>query len=155
MRFQDYERIGQLYGVEKAVEALEMAQWVHTLAPWDVILHLTFAWQSSLDSARRCFEKFMSKRYPRVSYFYALEANPSRDGFHVHALWADAAGVFRKEVWAAWFKSYGRARIEPVRSVDDVAAYCSKYVTKAGAWWNVKLQWHRIQALNRREFVLT
>jgi hypothetical protein len=96
----------------------------------------------------------MRRHLPQVSYFYALEQNPSRDGFHVHALWADTASVFRKEVWAAWFKRYGRARIEPVRSFEDVSGYCSKYVTKEGAWWNVKLQWHRIRAMHDTQFVL-
>ena len=43
------------------------------------------------------------------------------------------------EVWQTWFKRYGRARIEPVNSRDDVADYCAKYVTKEGSWWNVKL----------------
>jgi len=96
----------------------------------------------------------MRRHLARVSYFYALEENPCRDGFHVHALWADAGSVFRREAWAAWFKAYGRARIEPVRSKGDVSDYCSKYVTKEGAWWNVKLQWHRLQGLHRAPFAL-
>jgi hypothetical protein len=136
------------------IDAERMAEWVHGLAPWQVILHFTFAWEASLDSGRRCFEKFMRQHYPRVSYFYALEQNPCRDGFHVHALWSDSRNVFRKEAWAAWFAKYGRARIEPVRSQEDVAGYCAKYVTKEGAWWNVKLQWHRIQALNCVDYKL-
>jgi len=142
------------YGERKAIEGYEMANWVHTLAPWDTLLHLTFAWEASLDSARRVFEKWMAKEYARVSYFYAIEQNPSRDGYHVHALWADARSVFRKEAWAAWFKSYGRARIEPVRGKEDVATYCAKYVCKERAWWNAKLQWHRVQALNNSAFIL-
>jgi len=136
------------------LQAVEMAQWVHDLAPWQVISHLTFAWEASLDSGRRCFEKFMRKHLPRVSYFYALEQNPCRDGFHVHALWADAGSVFRKEAWAAWFQTYGRARIEPVRSFEDVSGYSSKYVTKENAWGNVKLQWHRVQAMNSTPYKL-
>lgn len=139
---------------QNKLDAMQMAEWVGKLAGWQVILHLTFAWEASIWSGQRCFEKFMRKHYPRVSYFYALEANPCRDGFHVHALWADAGSVFRKEAWSAWFKAYGRARIEPVRSQGDVTSYCAKYVTKAGAWWNVKLQWHRVQALNAVPFAL-
>lgn len=132
-----------------------MADWVNYLAPWEVIAHLTFSWECSMDSGRRVFERFMERHLARVSYFYALEENPSRDGFHVHALWADAGSVFRKEVWAAWFERYGRARIEPVRRYEDVASYCAKYVTKERAWWNLKLQWHRVQAMHGRPFVLT
>ncbi len=34
--------------------------------------------------------------------------------------------------------------IEPVNNRDDVTDYCAKYVSKEGAWWNVKLlgRWH-------------
>jgi hypothetical protein len=134
-----------------------MADWVHRLCPWEVIAHLTFRWECSLESGRRCFERFMRKHHARLSYFYALEANghcSDRTGFHVHALWGDCQGVFRKEAWATWFKRYGRARIEPVRSKGDVSGYCSKYVTKEGAWWNVKLQWHRVEAINERKYEL-
>jgi hypothetical protein len=133
------------------------ANWVHGLARWDVILHLTFAWEASIDSGRRCFEKWMRRHYPHVSYFYALESNGvGRDylGFHVHALWAGAGGVVRRQAWFRWFKRFGRARIEPVRCPGDVSGYCSKYVTKEGSWWNVKLQWHLIEAINGRKFVL-
>jgi hypothetical protein len=140
---------------QRAVDKLQMADWVNVLAPWDVISHLTFSWECSLDSGRRCYEKFMRKHLPQVSYFYALEENPSRDGFHVHALWADAGSVFRKAAWSRWFRTYGRARIEPVSSHEDVSGYCAKYVTKERAWWNVKLQWHRIQTLNGTPFRLT
>jgi hypothetical protein len=139
---------------QKSLDALQMAEWVGKLAPWQVISHLTFRWEASLDSGRRCYEKFMRRHLPHVSYFYALEENPGRDGFHVHALWSDAVGVFRKEAWASWFKRYGRARIEPVRNQGDVTDYCAKYVTKERAWWNVKLQWHRVQALNGTPYAL-
>jgi hypothetical protein len=54
--------------------------------------------------------------------------------------------VQRREVWDEWKTTYGRNRIEPVRALSDVARYCSKYVSKEGAWWNVKLVspdlWH-------------
>jgi hypothetical protein len=133
--------------LQLALDKLQMVQFVHGLAAWEVIAHLTFRWEVSLDSARRGYEKFMRKALPRISYFYAEEQNPSRDGYHVHALWADCKSIYRKDVWAAWFERFGRARIEPVRSKDDVSQYCSKYVTKQGAWWNTSLQWHRVQKL--------
>lgn len=127
---------------------VEMANWVDGLAPWDCICHLTFRWEVSLDAARRSYERFMRKQWPRVSYFYAEEQNPSRDGYHIHALWA-ARDIYRKEAWAGWFNRFGRARIEPVRSKEDVTCYCAKYVTKEGAWWNVNVQtWHRSWLVN-------
>ena len=118
---------------------VEMGDWMHSLAPWQVISHMTFAWEASVWSAQRCYEKFMRKEMWGVSYFYALEQNPGRDGFHVHALWCDCKNKSRRATWRAWFERYGRARIEPVNNRDDVADYYAKYVTKEGAWWNVKL----------------
>jgi hypothetical protein len=123
-----------------------MSVWVSSLAPWSVIAHHTFRWEASLWSARRCYERFMKKELPELGYFYALEHNPSREGFHCHALWTDnvqehaGVEVQRSQIWARWFKRYGRNKIEPVRSVADVADYCAKYVTKEGSWWNVQLR---------------
>jgi hypothetical protein len=130
---------------ELLVEA--MSKWVNHLAPWSVIAHQTFRWEASLDSTKRCYEKFMRKEMPDVTYFYAIEANPSRDGHHVHALWADCEGIRRKHIWESWHDRYGRARIEPCRSPEDVAGYCAKYVCKERAWWNYRLcspdLWHK------------
>lgn len=153
---------------QAAYDAERMAKWVNYLAPWQVIAHLT--WRDHIDkdgvphgigqwSAAKSYEKFMARELPHLSYFYAVEQNPSRDGSHVHALWADAKGVYRKEAWAAWFQHHGRARIEPVRNQRDVSGYCAKhlvasYTTKAPIWWNVKLQWHRVQAMHNRAFEL-
>jgi hypothetical protein len=116
-----------------------MSHFVLRLGLWKVIAHHTFAWEASIWSAQRSYEKFMARVIPDVSYFYAIEQNPSRDGHHVHALWANCDAVLRKNVWRKWFDRYGRSRIEPVRDENDVAGYCSKYVTKEGAWWNVKM----------------
>lgn len=125
--------------VEKCVLNLEMGNWVASLADWQVISHLTFSWEASIWSAQRAYEKFMRLEMWGVSYFYALEQNPCRDGFHVHALWCDCKNKKRSIIWQKWFERYGRNRIEPVNSQTDVTDYVSKYVTKEGAWWNVKL----------------
>jgi hypothetical protein len=120
-------------------QKIQMACWVNNLAPWQIIAHHTFEWAASVWSARKSFERFMTKEVHDVSYFYAVEQNPSRDGHHVHALWSDCVGVQRSEIWKRWFDRYGRNRIEPVRRVADVAAYCSKYVTKNCGWWDAKI----------------
>lgn len=120
-------------------DRVAMFEWVHGLAPWRVIAHHTFAWEASIWSAQKSYEKFMSRENGDVSYFYAIEQNPGRPGHHIHALWADCESVQRSEVWNKWFLRYGRNRIEPVRNSQDVSGYCSKYVTKEGAWWNFKL----------------
>ena len=124
----------------------EMAAWVFTLGPWPVCAHHTFRWESSLDSTRRVYERFMRTALPGVGYFYAIEENPSRDGHHVHALW-DSLDAPRKATHREWLKRYGRNRIEPVRGFSDVVNYCSKYVVKERAWWNIHLSRARYAAL--------
>jgi len=116
-----------------------MATWVGGIKPWQCIGHFTFSWEASLDSTRRCFEKFMRIDSHGTSYFYACEQNPSRSGHHVHALLYAPVEPQRKALWELWFKRYGRCRLESVRSRCDVADYCAKYVCKERAWWNVKL----------------
>ena len=56
---------------------VEMGDWVHSLAEWQLISHLTFSWEASIWSAQRCYEKFMRTEMRGVSYFYALEQNPA------------------------------------------------------------------------------
>jgi hypothetical protein len=142
---------------------LEMAGFVDKLAAWKVIAHFTFRDKSvyaacplrgargkgrqgrfvgkrgvSLPVAGRAYERFMARCLPGVGYFYAVEANPSRDGHHVHSTW-DSSDAPRTATFREWLSRYGRNRIEPVRSFEDVVSYCSKYVTKEGAWWNYVL----------------
>jgi len=120
-------------------QKVEMSVWVQCLAPWKVIAHHTFEWEASIWSAQKSYEKFMDRELRDVSYFYAVEQNPSRRGHHIHALWAHCDAVQRSEIWDRWKQRYGRNRIEPVRAHADVSNYCSKYVTKEGSWWNVRL----------------
>lgn len=140
------------------LDRLQRVRWIQEMASpggWEVMATFTFRWESSLDSTRRIFEKWMRQRFCQVSYFYGIEENPSRDGCHVHALWADCRGVFRREAWANWFKRYGRAVVEPVRSKGDSAEYASKYLCKPNAWFNAHLQWHRLEALRGAKFSLS
>jgi hypothetical protein len=116
----------------------EMSQWVNSLASWSVIAHHTFSWEASLWSCRRVYERFMRESLPGLSFFYAIEQNPSRDGHHVHAMW-DSLGAPRKATHREWLKRYGRNRIEPVRNFGDVVSYCAKYVVKEGTWWDFHL----------------
>jgi hypothetical protein len=89
--------------VKAAELAVAMGDWVHSLAPWQVIAHMTFAWEASVWSAERCYLKFMKREMWGVSNFYALEENPGRDGFHVHALWCDCLNKSRRDLWRKWF----------------------------------------------------
>ena len=64
------------------LDKLQMVDWVHDLAPWKVIAHLTFPWEASIEGARRGYERFMASTLPHLSYFYAEEPNPGRPGYH-------------------------------------------------------------------------
>lgn len=150
-RGEDYREL------QRSLDTLQRVQWIESLvAPdgWEVMSTFTFRWQASAASAQRCFTRWIRKRLPGVSYFYAIEANPSRDGNHVHSLWADASGVNRRVVWSEVFERWGRARIEPVRSKRDSSDYASKYLCKPNAWYDVHLQWHRMRKLHDADFQL-
>jgi hypothetical protein len=129
--------------------------WIQQLAPWTVMATFTWRWEASIWSAQRCFERFMRRRLPGVSYVEAIEQNPGRDGYHVHSLWADCQTVYRKEMWHSWLRRYGRARIEPVRHSCNVSDYASKYLLKADCWFEVKLQSWRVDLINKRPLQLS
>ena len=43
----------------------------------------------------------------------------------------------------AWLGRFGYAKVEKIRTVQGVEAYCAKhvndYLTKGGGWWNYKI----------------
>lgn len=143
--------------LQLSLDKLQRVAWIESLvAPdgWEVMSTFTFRWEASVESARRCFTRWIRKRLPGVSWYYAIEANPSREGCHVHSLWADASGFRRKALWQEALKRWGFARIEPVRSKRDSSDYASKYLTKTDGWFDVYLQWHRMQKLHHADFKL-
>jgi hypothetical protein len=109
---------------------------VDGLAPWQVFATLTFSWEVSQDSARRLFERFMRRHHHHVRYFYALEKNPSRAGYHVHGVMWRKEIPFLKDWWKLWFEKFGRCRYEFIETREDVVNYVSKYVSKDAAWWS-------------------
>jgi hypothetical protein len=124
------------------------AEWVNGLCGWNWIGHFTFRFEASIWSTQKRFPEFISAVAPDLSCFYAVEQNPSRDGHHVHALIGNTRELRRKAIWRAWFERYGRNRIEPIRSADDVAGYCAKYVCKRRAWWDVAIDRATREKLN-------
>ena len=129
----------------------EFTNWLHDMAPWDLIFTGTFEWESSLQATRKAFQKFMSKNCPGVTYFFVSEKNPSRPGYHIHALLCNATGLYRKGVWALWKKKYGMNRLEPIRSRLDVEKYttkhCVTYLTKGVGDYDFQINdpelWHK------------
>ena len=132
-------------------EINDISEWVYGLAPWSLFFTGTFRGEYTEGAAQRAFERFTKKHYPKLTYFYSLERNPWRLGHHVHVLIADCVGTNRKEFWEKWFHQYGRNKLEPINSREDVSNYCSKhlagYLTKSGGWWNYRLAtpdlWHQ------------
>lgn len=137
-----------------ALLPVSMAAFVNSLADWKVFATHTFSWEAGLWSARRVYERFMRETLPSVSYFYAVEQNPSRDGHHVHAIW-DSSEAPRKATHKDWLKRYGRNRIEPVRGLQSVENYCAKYVCKDGAWWDFHLSRGALAKREQKSFPLS
>lgn len=101
---------------------------------WDYFFTGTFRENYSYHGARRATMRFF-QHYDRKPEFGAvfLESGHLYGKVHVHALlrYPDKA-LFHaaSDLWFDWFNKFGRARVEVPRSQEDIAGYCSKYVTK-------------------------
>jgi len=131
----------------------EMSKFVWELASWRVFATFTFRWSASVESARRCFERFVRRSIPNVSFFFAIELHPGGHGGHVHALF-DRDDFPRKAVWSAWKKRYGVNRVEPIKGFQNVCDYVAKYVVKDHSWWNFSLNRAAWQRFQKREIFL-
>lgn len=120
-----------------------VVDFIHELCPWQIFFTGTFEGEFTEAATQRGFERFMTKSFPGVSYFYVIESNPSRAGHHVHALMHSGETIWRNEMNQAWAKRFGFAKVEKIRSHDDVESYCTKhvmtYLAKGGGWWNVQI----------------
>ena len=140
-------------------KVLAMGSFVQGLAHWRVFGTFTFRWSASVNSARRCFERFVKGAVPNMSTFYAIELHPGGHGGHIHALF-DRDDFPRVQMWRQWHKRFGINRIEPVNGYQDVCDYCSKYVVKDHAWWNFSLsraafqKWRELGKQNSPHFPL-
>lgn len=121
----------------------EFTNWLHALAPWELFFTGTFAWEASNGAAQRSFQSFMHKEMPDVTWFYVTEKNPSRPGYHIHALISGAETYRRTAIWKKWFKRFGINKLEPVRSRKKVEAYttkhCANYLTKGYGWYDFEI----------------
>jgi hypothetical protein len=129
-----------LRGRNEDVIAYEMehAEFVASLASWDVYLTGTYRWPASEDSVRRTSERWFNRQQPGVPVFYGIDPNPSGDGgHHVHSLLATSGGMYRRDAWADWWARYGTARILPLTSIGGVSGYLAKYPMTGSRWWNL------------------
>lgn len=109
--------------------------------PWDWWSTWTFTRPYSAESASRCFEAFMRTLGHDTKYLYAIEANRTREGTHVHAVVGNVYSIRRDDTWARWFKRYGRCHIVPFNEHELTACgqYLSKYLAKGACWWNLSV----------------
>jgi hypothetical protein len=129
----------------KPEQYAELLRWLLGLADWNTVLHMTYKWESSEDSARRVFDRWRRANVKAYPMLWALEPNPGRKGWHVHGIAAFSPRVCRKALWQDWFERKGRCLIEPIRvngqnkGRDPIQAvqYCIKYVLKGNHYWQV------------------
>lgn len=121
----------------------EFTNWLHNLAPWQWFFTGTFKYEASNAAAQRAWTRFMEKYMSDVSWFYVTEKNPSRSGYHIHALIHGVDGYSSNRIWGKWFKRFGINRLEPVRSRHKVEKYttkhCANYLTKGYGHYDFKI----------------
>lgn len=79
------------------------------------------------------------RRHPEIRPVWVVGIEQHRNGSnHIHALihhrWYQGE-ISRRDGWDSWHNqlAYGRMRLEPPQSDEDVRGYLSKYVCKAGS----------------------
>lgn len=110
---------------------------------WDYFVTVTFrhpvrdnlfaqesVWNTLADSGtERAFLAVERHRYPsrdcHVHGLAKVERLVHNGVFGPHEFYVGASSL-----WQDCFTRHGRARVEEIRTVQDVAAYCAKYVTK-------------------------
>lgn len=123
---------------------LDYSDWLQSL-PWDYFVTITCRAdrRDPLAFLRDIEAQEISERIRRG--FWAIEPH-KRGEIHAHGIIAvyhhvistrysgdhDLASPY--QFWANFFRSFGRSRVDCVRSRENVTGYCSKYVTKPGGF---------------------
>jgi len=114
---------------------------------WDYFLTVTFKSprlpnhaQSTLLQIGRVIESRTAGRY-----FLGSELHVSRM-LHVHGLLqaphitdTSATRAVANRLWRSFREQFGRSQVRPVRSVEAVRDYCTKYCTKELTEWHMRL----------------
>ena len=104
---------------------------------WNIFITQTFAHSISADRSDMAIERvqrFLESSLRRPHGFLGAELHRSGT-VHLHGLIGASGDVSRKRLWERLHRRFGFSRIEPVRSHEQVTAYCTKYVTKRLAEW--------------------
>lgn len=115
-----------------------LAMWIHSLRPWEDFFTITFRRPVGLYAVSVRVKEGLLEYARGASFFFAVERNPGRPGYHSHGV-LHGLRVERRELWKALFKACGRTEITPCRSKGDVLSYCAKYLTKESGWWDYHL----------------
>jgi len=123
--------------------ANSQAEWLYKLADWKIYFTLTFRDPRPGDVCDRFYRRLVQflnrdafgNRYVRKvghSYFsYVLATEyQKRDVIHFHGLTDKPINFDLLHTY--WNRVAGFAWVQPIRSVDDVTHYCSKYCVKGG-----------------------
>jgi len=129
---------------------IEIGDWIANLPSpdlWKIFHTATFSpvnpcrspWQA-VDRYRR----FMQERDRRnVTWIAGIEPNPDHThlnpGYHIHAMWAGAEGVWRTSSFARWAEQWGNNRLERIKQTEHVRRYVAKYCLKDGALWDIEI----------------
>jgi len=102
---------------------------------WDYFLTVTSRTQRT--NAKLFLDRVWSKLHydhGATKAFLVAEPHQATGNLHVHGICADNPHGSRLDLpWVVYntmFRTFGRSKIDLVRSHEDVSAYCSKYVTK-------------------------
>jgi hypothetical protein len=102
----------------------------HTFAPPRAGgLHTVVGWGQS-DGRFREWVDGLAKDGAEPYWFRAREPHQFSNATHFHALVGGVGNLSRRDAWRSWFERNGQARVDPIRSADDVALYVAKYVLK-------------------------
>lgn len=120
--------------------ATALSEWLQS-TPWDYFITVTTRKQRTDSIALiRDIKEEIQKDNQTCKMFLACEPHRLNRNLHAHGLVLTGnrrnkdGSIFGLDpsyaLWNDLFHRFGRSRVELVRSKADVAAYCTKYVTK-------------------------
>jgi hypothetical protein len=128
-------------------------EWVKFIQPHNPAYFCTFTTQHTLtmNSARTAMDVYSRKLRTLMTdsealfFFWVAERFQVKDGYHTHALLSIPdtfkSGAGFMSLRKTWHTACGsnRARVEfsPMRNEIDGVRYCTKYVSKANADWDI------------------
>jgi len=130
-----------------------VAEWAKFIQPHNPAYFCTFTTRHTLtmNSARTAMDVYARKLRTLMTddenlfFFWVAERFQVKDGYHTHALLSvpdtfksNAGFVSLRETWyEACGSKNARTEFSPMRNNIDGVRYCTKYVSKANADWDI------------------